>query len=71
MPAPTAANCAAWVHLPLVSQAASKIYGRDYVDEFLPQAKAYLAMIGDRPHAQKVSEDRKTAMDAYLARSKK
>jgi glutathione S-transferase len=67
----THADCAAWVHLPLVSQAASKIYGRDYVDEFLPQAKAYLAMIGDRPHAQKVSEDRKTAMDAYLARSKK
>jgi glutathione S-transferase len=66
----THADCAAWVHLPLVSQATRKIYGRDYVDEFLPQAKAYLAMIGERPHAQKVSADRKAAMDAYLAKSK-
>jgi len=67
----THADCAAWAHLPLVSQATRKIYGRDYVDEFLPQAKAYLAMIGERPHARRVSEDRKAAMDAYLAKSKK
>ena len=67
----THADCAAWVHLPLVSQATRKIYERDFVDEFLPQAKAYLKLVGERPHAQKVNDDRKTAMDAYMSRPKK
>jgi glutathione S-transferase len=49
----THADCAAWVHLPLVSQATRKIYGRDFVEELLPQAKAYLKLIGERPHAQR------------------
>lgn len=67
----THADCAAWVHLPLVSQATRKIYGRDFIDELLPQAKAYLKMIGERPHAQKVNDDRKAAMEAYMSRPKK
>ncbi len=67
----THADCAAWAHLPLVGQTTRKIYGRDFLDEFLPQAKAYLALIGERPSAQKVSEDRKAAMDAYMSRPKK
>lgn len=67
----THADCAAWVHLPLVSQATRKIYGRDFLEEFLPQGKAYLKMIGERPHAQKVNDDRKAAMEAYMARPKK
>jgi glutathione S-transferase len=67
----THADCAAWVHLPLVSQATRKIYGRDFLDEFLPQAKAYLALISERPHAQKISADRKVAMEAYMSRAKK
>lgn len=67
----THADSAAWVHLPLVSQATRKIYGRDFIDEFLPQAKAYIKLIGERPHAQKVNEDRKAAMEAYMSRPKK
>lgn len=67
----THADCAAWVHLPLVSQATRKIYGRDFVDEFLPQGKAYLKIISERPHAQKVNDDRKAAMEAYMSRPKK
>ena len=67
----THADCSAWVHLPLVSQATRKIYGRDLLDEFIPQAKAYLKFIGERPHAQRVNEDRKAAMDAFMSRSKK
>lgn len=67
----THSDCAAWVHLPLVSQATRKIYGRDFLDEFLPQAKPYLDLIGERPQAQKVNADRKTAMDAYMSRTKK
>ncbi len=67
----THADCAAWVHLPLVSQCTRKIYGRDFLDELLPQAKAYLKAVGERPHAQKVNEDRKAAMEAYMAKAKK
>lgn len=67
----THADCAAWVHLPLVSQATRKIYGRDLLDEFVPQARAYLKFIGERPHAQKVNDDRKTAMEAFMSRSRK
>jgi glutathione S-transferase len=63
----THADCAAYVHLPLLAQATKKIYGRDFLDEFLPEARPYLKMIGERPHAQKVSADRKAAMEAYMA----
>lgn len=67
----TNADCAAWVHLPLVSQATRKIYGRDMLDEALPQVKGYLKMIGERPHARKVNDDRKTAMEEFMAKAKK
>jgi glutathione S-transferase len=67
----THADCAAWVHLPLVSQATRKIYGRDFLDEFLPQAKPYIKLIGERPHAQKVNEDRKAGMEAFMSKPKK
>ena len=67
----THADCAAWVHLPLVSQATRKIYGRDFVEELLPQARDYLRLIGERPHAQTVNDHRKAAMDAFMAKSKK
>jgi glutathione S-transferase len=67
----THADCAAWVHLPLVSQATRKIYGRDFLDEFLPPAKAYVKLIGERPHAHKVNDDRKAAMEAFMSRAKK
>ena len=61
------ADCAAWVHLPLVSQASRKIYGLDLLEEHLPQAKEYLRMIGERPHARQVNADRKAAMDAFAS----
>ena len=67
----THADCAAWVHLPLVSQTTRKIYDRDFVEELVPQAKAYLKLVGDRPHAQKVNDDRKAAMDAFMSKAKK
>lgn len=67
----THADCAAWVHLPLVSQATKKIFGRDFVEELLPAAKPYLKMISERPQAQKVSVDRKAASEALMARMKK
>ena len=63
----THADCAAFVHLPLLSMATKKAYGRDLLEEFLPQAKPYLKLVGERPHAQKVNADRKAAQDAYAA----
>ena len=63
----THADCAAWVHLPLLSRATKIIYGRDFVDEFLPAARPYLQMVGERPHARKVNAERKAAMEAYAA----
>lgn len=63
----THADCAAFVHLPLISMATKKAYGRDFIDVFLPEAKAYLKRIGERPHAQKVNADRKAAQEAYAA----
>lgn len=67
----THADCAASVHLPLVSQATKKVYGRDLVGELLPAAKPYLKMIAERPHAQKVNADRIAAFEAFQAKLKK
>ncbi|MBE7421846.1 MAG: glutathione S-transferase [Zoogloeaceae bacterium] len=63
----THADCAAFVHLPLIAQATKKAYGRDFIEEFLPAAKPYLKLVGERPHAQKVNADRKAAYEAYAA----
>jgi glutathione S-transferase len=57
----TLADCAAFVHLPLVSLATKMAYGRDFLDE-LPQVRPYLKMLGERPAFNKVNEDRKAAM---------
>jgi glutathione S-transferase len=56
----TLADCAAFVHLPLVSLATKLAYGRDFLEE-LPQVKPYLRMLGERPAFQRVNEDRKAA----------
>ncbi len=61
------ADCAAFVHLPLVSQATKRIYGRDLVEELLPRALPYLKLISERAAAQQVNADRKLAMEAYAA----
>ena len=63
----THADCAAWAHLPLLSQATKKIYGRDFLEEFLPAAKPYLKMLAGRPHVQKANNDRKAATEAHMA----
>lgn len=63
----THADCAAWVHLPLVSQATKKIYGSDFLAELLPAARDYLRLVGERPTAQRVNADRKAGMEAFMA----
>jgi glutathione S-transferase len=59
----TLADCAAFVHLPLVSLASKHGVGRDALED-LPQLKPYLKMLGERPAFRKVNEDRKAAQAA-------
>ncbi|WP_422847916.1 glutathione S-transferase [Acidovorax sp. M14] len=65
----TMADCAAIVHLPLVSSATKIIYGKDYLAD-LP-VRDYLARMAERPHVQRVNTDRKTNTAEMLARPPK
>ena len=65
----TLADCAAIVHLPLVSSATKIVFGRDFLAG-LP-VRDYLARMGERPHVQRVNADRKTNTAEMLARPKK
>jgi glutathione S-transferase len=51
------------VHLPLVSLATKLAYGHDML-ESMPQIKAYLKMVGERPAFRTVNEERKAAQAA-------
>jgi glutathione S-transferase len=59
----TIADCAAFVHLPLVTLVTRQAFGRDYLED-IPQVKPYLKMLGERPAFAKVNEDRKAASAA-------
>lgn len=65
----TIADCAAAVHLPLVSMATKLAFGSDALAD-LPQVKPYLKMLGERPAFAKVAADRKAAQEAMMARAK-
>ena len=62
----TLADCAAYVHLSLVSLATKLAYGRDML-ESMPQIKPYLKMLGERPAFKTVTDDRKAAQAAMKA----
>jgi glutathione S-transferase len=64
----TLADCAAIMHLPLVSSACKLTLGRDPVAEHLPAARDYLKRMNERPHVQAVNADRKTNTEAMLKR---
>lgn len=57
----TYADCAAYAHLPLVSQCTKKIYGEDFLER-VPGMAAYMEQLRARPHAKKVNDDRKMAI---------
>ena len=59
----TIADCAAFVHLPLVSLVGKLGFGRDFLDDWAP-LKPYLKMLGERPAFRRVNEDRKAAQAA-------
>jgi glutathione S-transferase len=56
----TIADCAAFVHLPLVTLVTKTFFGRDYLED-IPQLRPYLKMLGERPAFARVNEDRKAA----------
>lgn len=56
----TLADCAAVVHLPLVTLATRKIYGADMLED-IAAIKPYLTMCGERPSVKRVTDDRKAA----------
>jgi glutathione S-transferase len=64
----TLADCAAVVHLPLVSGASKIIYGRDFLAD-LP-VRDYLKRMGERPTLAQVNADRKTNTELMLSRLK-
>jgi glutathione S-transferase len=57
------ADCAAFMHLPLVTLVTKNIFGRDFLED-IPQVKPYLKMLGERPAFAKVNEDRRAASAA-------
>ena len=57
------ADCAAFVHLPLVALVTKTFFGRDFLED-IPQLKSYLKMLGERPAFAKVNEDRRAATAA-------
>ncbi len=59
----TIADCAAFVHLPLVSLTTKLAYGRDVLEDMAP-LKPYLKMLGERPAFSQVNQDRKAAQAA-------
>ncbi|MDT3678714.1 MAG: glutathione S-transferase [Burkholderiaceae bacterium] len=59
----TLADCAAFVHLPIVSMASKSIYGRDVLEPIAP-LKDYLKRLGERECFARVNRDRREATAA-------
>ncbi len=64
----TMADCAAVVHLPLISMATKVIFARDFLED-LP-VKQYLKMMAERPSVQKINVDRKANQELMKSKLK-
>ena len=62
----TMADCVAFSNLPLIGMATRAVYGEDLLLTAGVDYKPYIKLVGERPSAQKVVEDRK----AEIARPK-
>jgi glutathione S-transferase len=60
------ADCAAGVHLPLVSLSTKIVFGRDVLED-CAQVKPYLKMLNERPAFKKMNDERKSAIEAMAA----
>lgn len=63
----TAADCVAYVHFVMIEHTTLKIYGRNMLEEFLPDVAAYMALMDLRPHIQTIMADRQAALASFLA----
>lgn len=66
----SAADCSAYVSLPLVSMASKAVYGEDLLNAAGIDWKPYVAMVGQRPSAQRVTADRKRDQEARAVSAK-
>ncbi|MBI5257134.1 MAG: glutathione S-transferase family protein [Burkholderiales bacterium] len=66
----TQADCAAWVSLPLVAMASKIVLGEDLLVAGGIDWKPYVALVGQRPSAQKVTADRKADQERAAAAKK-
>ncbi|MEB0140249.1 MULTISPECIES: glutathione S-transferase [unclassified Undibacterium] len=64
----TQADCAAVIHLPLISLASKLVYGRDFLAD-LP-VKEYLSRLSARPHMQTILADRKANQALMASKAK-
>lgn len=64
------ADCAAYVHLPLVTGAARAVLDEDPLAG-IEGLQSYLKFIGSRPCAQRVNADRKSGMATFIALRKR
>jgi glutathione S-transferase len=62
----TYADCAAFAHLPLISDACRAIFGEDMLGP-VPGLRDYLGALRQRPHAQRVNAERKAGVEAFVA----
>ena len=63
----TYADCAAFVHLPLLSLTSKRAYGRDFLEDW-PQVKPYIAMLKARPAFAQVDAERKAYQAAMASK---
>ncbi len=63
----TLADCAAIVHLPLVSGATKLVLGRDVLAD-VPGVRDYLKAMGLRPQVQRINADRKANTEQLMQR---
>jgi glutathione S-transferase len=64
----TMADCAAYAALPAVGMACKAVLGDDLLASGGIDWKPYLKLIGERPSAQRVAADRKTAQEQMAAK---
>jgi len=62
----TYADCAAFAHLPLISDTCRAIFGEDLLAP-VPGLRDYLGAFKQRPHAQRVYSERKAGVEAFVA----
>lgn len=62
----TYADCAAYVHLPLIVSASKTVLGEDAL-AVLAGLKDYLSRVRERPSAAQADAERKASLDEFLA----